>query len=113
MKGTLIYFVFFSFFVFGQQNQLSGICVDKKGNPIENVFVKISTSPVQDVYTDSKGKYKFLVQIGDSLKIFCQANEITIKKEVYISSGLKIPKDFFSHSCATRCHHNRGKREPI
>ena len=89
MKGTLVFFVFFSFFVFGQQKQLGGFCVDKKGNPIENVFVKISTSPIQEVYTDSKGKYEFSVQIGDSLKIVCQANEITIKKEVYVSSRLK------------------------
>ena len=89
MKGTLLYFVFFSFFVFGQQKQLVGICVDKKGNPIENVFVKINTSPIQESYTDSEGKYEFLVQLEDTLKMVYQANEITIKKDIYISSSLK------------------------
>ena len=86
---VLFLFCILSFVAYGQQKQLSGICTDKKGNPIENVFVKINTSPVQNVYTNNEGKYDFFVLDGDSLKIVYRANELTIKRNIFISSSVK------------------------
>ena len=86
---VLFLFCILSFVAYGQQKQLSGICTDKKGNPIENVFVKINTSPVQNAYTNDEGKYNFFVLDGDSLKIVYKANELTIKRNIFISSNVK------------------------
>ena len=86
---VLFLFCILSFVAYGQQKQLSGICTDKKGNPIENVFVKINTSPVQNAYTNDEGKYIFFVLDGDSLKIVYKANELTIKRNIFISSNVK------------------------
>ena len=93
MKPILLYFLFFSLFVYGQQKQVSGICTDKKGNPIENVFVKINTNPVQNTYTNQKGIYQFKVKRVDTVVILYRANEITIKKKLIVgSSFVKFPK---------------------
>ena len=87
LKGLILFCFFTSFVAFGQQKKWIGICTDKKGNPIENVFVKINTTPLQEAYTNTDGSYEFLVIEGDSVKILYRANELTIKKTVFISQN--------------------------
>ena len=87
LKGLILFCFFASFVAFGQQKKWIGICTDKKGNPIENVFIKINTTPLQEAYTNTDGSYEFLVIEGDSVKILYRANELTIKKTVFISQN--------------------------
>ena len=85
LKHILLCFLFCSSLIYGQQKSLSGICTDKKGNVIENVFVKINTTPVQDTYTDVDGKYLFQVPVNDTVELLYQANEITIRSSYFVS----------------------------
>ena len=79
--------IFFSAFAYGQQKRIKGFCIDKKGKAIENTFVKVNTSPVQNSYTDKNGQYEFGLNIGDSITLVYRANDITIKKSFTISAS--------------------------
>ena len=87
MKALILFFIFFSIFAYGQQKRIKGFCIDKKGKAIENAFVKVNTVPVQNSYTDNKGRYEFEVKLGDSVILIYRANDISIKKEFYISGS--------------------------
>ena len=85
LKHILLFFLFYSTMIYGQQKSMSGICSDKRGNVIENVFVKINTTPAQNTYTDADGKYVFQVTVNDTVELLYQANEITIKSSYLVS----------------------------
>ncbi len=87
MKTLILVFIFFSAFAYGQQKRIKGFCIDKKGKAIENAFVKVNTSPVQNSYTDKNGQYEFGLNIGDSITLVYRANDITIKKSFTISAS--------------------------
>lgn len=87
MKTLILFFIFFSTFAFGQQKQIKGFCIDKKGKAIENAFVKINTTPVQNQYTDKNGTYVFALTVGDSVTLLYRANDISIKRSFYISAS--------------------------
>ena len=85
LKHILLCFLFCSSLIYGQQKSMSGLCTDKKGKPIENVFVKINTAPVQNTYTDASGTYEFQVPVNDTVKLVYRANEITIKSSYLVT----------------------------
>ena len=87
MKTLILVFILFSAFAYGQQKRVKGFCIDKKGKAIENAFVKVNTSPVQNSYTDKNGQYEFGLNIGDSVTLVYRANDITIKKSFTISTS--------------------------
>ena len=87
MKTLILIFIFFSAFAFGQQKRIKGFCIDKKGKAIENAFVKINTTPVQNQYTDKNGTYVFSLTVGDSVTLLYRANDISIKRSFYISAS--------------------------
>ena len=87
MKALILVFIFFSAFAYGQQKRIKGFCIDKKGKAIENAFVKVNTSPVQNSYTDKNGQYEFGLNIGDSIILLYRANDISIKRSFYISDS--------------------------
>ena len=59
-----------------QVNTIKGFCIDSKGNPIENVFIKANTVPVQNTYSDENGMYLFSLSIGDTIELVYQANAL-------------------------------------
>lgn len=80
-----------------QVNNIRGICIDNKGKPIENVFIKSNTIPIQNTYSDENGMYNFSFRIGDSVELVYQANEIIKKEKVLITKGMKLfPEISFS-----------------
>tara|TARA_Y100001978_G_scaffold203470_1_gene229615 strand:- start:594 stop:3218 length:2625 start_codon:yes stop_codon:yes gene_type:complete len=87
LKTLILVFILFSAFAYGQQKRVKGFCIDKKGKAIENAFVKVNTSPVQNSYTDKNGQYEFGLNIGDSVTLVYRANDITIKKSFTISTS--------------------------
>ena len=89
MKTIILFFIFFSAFAYGQQKRVEGFCIDKKGKAIENAFVKINTIPVQNQYTDKNGSYTFTVSVGDSVTLLYKANDISIKRLLYISASFE------------------------
>ncbi len=80
-----------------QVNTIKGFCIDSKGNPIENVFIKANTVPVQNTYSDENGMYLFSLSIGDTIELVYQANEIIKKEKVFIYEEMKLfPEVSFS-----------------
>ena len=80
-----------------QVNTIKGFCIDTKGNPIENVFIKANTVPVQNTYSDENGMYLFYLSVGDTIELVYQANEIVKKEKVFISKEMRLfPEISFS-----------------
>ena len=80
-----------------QVNTIKGFCVDNKGKPIVNVFIKANTIPIQNTYSDENGMYIFSFRIGDSIELVYQANEIIKKEKVFIEKGMiLLPEISFS-----------------
>ena len=52
-----------------QQITIVGSCIDKRGNPLENVQVDANSKPAIIVYSDSTGAYRFITETFDTLKI--------------------------------------------
>ena len=73
-----------------QDKTIKGFCIDVKGKPIENVFIKINTKPVQNAYSDNDGMYMFNVIVGDSIQLVYQANEIIKKKKITKLEKVKV-----------------------
>jgi hypothetical protein len=67
-----------------QVNNIKGFCIDNKGKPIENVFIKANTIPIQNTYSDENGMYIFSFNTGDTVELVYQANEIIKKESVFI-----------------------------
>lgn len=88
LKSLLIYFLFVSSFAFGQQKLISGICLDKKGNPIENVFIKANTNPIQTTYSNIKGSYSLKADVGETIEIVYQTSGIGLKKNYLIVQSM-------------------------
>ena len=81
------HFLFFlSFFLsltsVGQLNQvqITGNCIDKKGAPIADVFIKFSGKKPGISYTDSLGNFNFLVSQNDTISISFKVEETITQK---------------------------------
>ena len=80
-----------------QVNTIKGFCIDNKGKPIENVFIKANTIPIQNTYSDENGMYVFSFRTGDTIELVYQANEIIKKESVFIEKEMKLfPEVSFS-----------------
>ena len=88
-----ILFILVAFHHFSQANKVKGFCFDEKGNSLENVFIKINTEPVQTSFSNAKGMYSFLLNVGDSIEIVYQANELIKKERIWITKDLKTFPD--------------------
>ena len=58
---SLILFLLLAFYQHAQVKTIKGFCIDVKGKPIENVFIKANTKPIQSAYSDNDGMYLFNV----------------------------------------------------
>lgn len=96
-KISTVLFILMSFHHFSQVNTIKGFCIDKKGNGIENIFIKANTKPIQQTYTDSQGMYFFSLKLGDSVEMVYQANEIIKKQTILVTSEIKVlPEIYFA-----------------
>ena len=86
---SLILFLLLAFYQHAQVKTIKGFCIDVKGKPIENVFIKANTKPIQSAYSDNDGMYLFNVNVGDSIQLVYQANEIIKKKNIFIEENMR------------------------
>lgn len=87
--NSLILFLLLAFYQQAQINTIEGFCIDTKGKPIENVFIRSKTQPVQSTYSDKTGMYTFNLSIGDTVELVYQANEIIKKKNIFIDKNMR------------------------
>ena len=94
---NIILFIFLAQQLCCQVNTIGGFCIDSKGKPIENVFIKANTTPIQKTFSDENGMYIFSFTIGDTIELVYQANEIIKKEKIYIEKGMTLfPEISFS-----------------
>jgi hypothetical protein len=94
---NIILFIFLAQQLCCQINTIEGFCIDNKGKPIENVFIKANTTPIQKTFSDENGMYIFSFTIGDTIELVYQANEIIKKEKIYIEKGITLfPEISFS-----------------
>ena len=87
--NSLILFLLLAFYQQAQINTIEGFCIDTKGKPIENVFIRSKTQPVQSTYSNKTGMYTFNLSIGDTVELVYQANEIIKKKNIFIDKNMR------------------------
>jgi hypothetical protein len=83
---------------FGQSIKLSGNCVGKKNIPISGVSIELKTNKkVQAQLSDSTGKYSFLVQIGDTIRLTFSYDDLKEIKTIFVNKvdEIRIPTIYF------------------
>ena len=73
-----------------QQRTIVGSCIDKRGEPLENVRVQINTRPSQEAISDSLGAYLFYTEQIDTLKIVLTIDEYREVRMLYMGRSSKL-----------------------
>ena len=115
------HFLFFlSFFLsltsVGQLNQvqITGNCIDKKGAPIADVFIKFSGKKPGISYTDSLGNFNFLVSQNDTISISFKVEEtITQKLITKTENNIELKPIQFNFVQQKEFLLNQEKKDPF
>lgn len=75
-------FIALPLFLSAQQVDITGSCIDKKGNPIENVVVQLNSTPPLNIFTDSLGIFRAKIALFDTLLITFTIDKYKEKRTV-------------------------------
>jgi hypothetical protein len=68
--------------VFAQETEVSGICIDKKGAPIQGVMVFSMPKNQLVSTTKTDGRYSFQAQLGDTIRLLFQFESYTEERKI-------------------------------
>ncbi len=112
---SLLFFLL-AFVGFSQQVRVTGRCVDKKGQMLDEVQVVTDKGDPLVVYTNSKGVYEFFAQLNDTLKIrYSLSAEIQEQRTVIVdrSPNLRIQDVVMNIQQQTGVEVSARKEEPF
>lgn len=95
-KLLLLLFLMLTFLSFGQESAvLTGVCVDKKNNPIPFVKIRVNEDP-RAIETGEEGQYSFNATVGDTIRLLFVHPDGNLKEtltHIVQNSGLnRLPK---------------------
>lgn len=83
-------FIALPLFLSAQQVDITGNCIDKKGNPIENVVVQLNSKPPLNIFTDSLGIFHAKIAQFDTLLITFTIDKYKEKRTVIFNHQSSI-----------------------
>lgn len=105
--------LFFLSIAWGQNVQLTGFCVDKKGKPISEVQIK--SNQVLLCLSDANGKYQFNGNFGDTLNLVFQYGIFQETRIIVVNRNVeqKIPAILFQIQQSEQVIIQRIKEDPF
>jgi hypothetical protein len=116
IRFFLVVFSLLAFAAFSQQVRVTGRCVDKKGQVLDEVQVISDKGNPNVVYTNSKGVYEFFAAYSDTLKIrFVLSGEIQEHRTVLVdkSPNLRLTDVILNVQQQTGVEVSARKEEPF
>jgi hypothetical protein len=116
IRFFLVVFSLLAFAAFSQQVRVTGRCVDKKGQVLDEVQVISDKGNPNVVYTNTKGVYEFFAAYNDTLKVrFVLSSEIQEHRTVLVdkSPNLRLTDVILNVQQQTGVEVSARKEEPF